>query len=111
MVDTVLGELLMKAIELLGDIDDQHRLMAQVPEDLPIGPVRVIVLVPEEDEAGAEWPRGAAREWTEELTDSRQDIYTLDDGQPTTSFCGPFGPGVRRRFDENRTRYFRLTKA
>jgi len=82
MIDTVLGELLMKAIELLGDIDDQHRLMAQVPEDLPIGPVRVIVLVPEEDEAGAEWPRGAAREWTEELTDSRQDIYTLDDGQP-----------------------------
>ena len=72
----------MKAIELFGDIDEQHRLKAQVPDDVPVGPVRVIVLVPEEDEAGLQWKRGIAREWAEELQDPRQDIYTLDDGQP-----------------------------
>lgn len=72
----------MKAVELVGSIDDQHRLNAQVPEDLPVGPVRVIVLVPDEDDAGLEWAHGVAREWADELADARQDIYTLDDGQP-----------------------------
>jgi len=27
----------MKAVELVGDIDEQHRLRAQVPEGLPAG--------------------------------------------------------------------------
>ncbi len=72
----------MKAIELVGDIDAQHRLKAQVPEELPVGPVRVIVLLPEEDDAGPAWTRGIAREWGDELADPREDIYTLDDGEP-----------------------------
>jgi len=72
----------MKAIELIGDIDEEHRLQARVPEGLPAGPVRLIVLVPEEDEAGIAWTHGIAKEWTEELQDTRQDIYTLEDGQP-----------------------------
>ena len=45
----------MKAIELVGDIDDRHRLLAEVPKELPAGPVRLIVLLPEEDDAGALW--------------------------------------------------------
>lgn len=54
----------MKAIELIGDIDEQHRLQACVPEALPAGPVRVIVLLPEEDEAGVIWPQEAiVKEW------------------------------------------------
>ena len=72
----------MKAIELIGDIDEQHRLRASVPEELPAGPVRLIVLVSEEDEAGTVWAHGLAREWGDELSDSRQDLYTLVDGQP-----------------------------
>jgi len=72
----------MKAIELIGDIDEQHRLKAQVPLELPAGPVRLIVLLPEEDEAGPAWAHGLTREWADELRDSRQDIYTLEDGQP-----------------------------
>ena len=72
----------MKAIELVGDIDEQHRLQAQVPVELPAGPVRLIVLLPEEDEGGAAWARGIGKEWSEELIDVRQDIYTLADGQP-----------------------------
>jgi hypothetical protein len=75
----------MKAIELVGDIDDQHQLHAQVPKDLPAGRVRLIVLVPEEDEAGAVWADGIAKEWSAELDDRRQDIYTLEDGQPVNA--------------------------
>ena len=71
----------MKAIELLGDIDEKHRLLAEVPPEVPAGPVRLIVLLPDEDEGGTAWPQGIAGEWSDELRDSRQDIYTLDDGQ------------------------------
>ena len=72
----------MKAIELEGNIDDQHRLRAQVPSELPCGPVRLIVLLPEEDDAGGAWGRGIAREWSDELSDRKQDIDTLEDGEP-----------------------------
>jgi hypothetical protein len=75
----------MKAIELVGDIDKDHRLQAQVPPDLPAGPVRLIVLLPDEDDAGTAWSQGVAREWAEELQDTRQDIYSLEDGQPVNA--------------------------
>jgi hypothetical protein len=72
----------MKAIELIGDIDEQHRLQARVPEGLPAGPVRLIVLFPDEDTGGIAWEHAVAKEWTAEWLDPREDIYTLDDGQP-----------------------------
>jgi hypothetical protein len=73
----------MKAIELIADIDGEHQLRAQAPRDVPPGQVRVIVLLPdEEDEAGTAWAAGVAREWADELADPRQDIYTMEDGQP-----------------------------
>ena len=73
----------IKSIQLVGgDIDDQHQLHAQVPEELPSGPVRLIVLLPDEDEAGIAWTQGIAQQWTDELADERQDIYTPSDGQP-----------------------------
>ena len=72
----------MKAIELIGDIDDEHRLRARVPQELPAGPVRLIVLLPDEDDAGSAWERGVAHQWAGDLADDRQDIYTLEDGQP-----------------------------
>ena len=75
----------MKAIELPGNIDEQHRLRAQVPEGFPTGPVRVIVLLPDEDDAGIAWASGIAKQWVDELGDSRQDTYTLEDGQPVNA--------------------------
>ena len=67
---------------MIGDIDEQHRLQVSVPAEVPPGPVRLIVLLPDEDGAGVAWAGGIATEWAEELRDPRQDIYTLDDGQP-----------------------------
>ena len=75
----------MKAIELVGDIDEQHRLMAAVPDNVPPGQVRLIVLLPDEDDAGGAWAAGVARAWSADLEDRHQDIYTLDDGEPVNA--------------------------
>lgn len=75
----------MKVLELAGHIDDQHLLTASVPGELPAGPVRLIVLLPEEDLAGGRWATGITQEWSAELNDSREDIYTLEDGQPVNA--------------------------
>ena len=80
----------MRAIELTGDIDAGHQLRASVPSEMPAGPVRFILLVPEElrpeeDEAGSLWASGIAREWSNDLSDPQQDIYTLDDGSPVNA--------------------------
>jgi hypothetical protein len=72
----------MKAFELEGEIDDQHRLRADVPQSLPAGSVRIIVLISEEDDGGSAWTAGVSSEWSADLNDPAQDIYTLDDGQP-----------------------------
>ncbi len=71
-----------EAVELVGEVDQQHRLHGVVPASIPAGRVRVIVIVPDEDEAGAEWEAGIAREWAAEFADIREDIYTVADGEP-----------------------------
>ena len=48
-------------------------------------PVRLIFLLPDEDDAAIAWSHGIAKEWAEELRDSRQDLYTLEDGQPVNA--------------------------
>jgi hypothetical protein len=75
----------MKGLELAGNIDDQHCLQAQVPADLPAGPVRLIVLLPDEDHSGIAWTQGIAKEWAAELADPREDLYTLRDGHPVNA--------------------------
>ncbi len=75
----------MKAIEILGNVDEQHHLRARVPESVPCGLVRLLVLLPEEDDAGAAWTPGLAAEWADDLGDPQQDIYTLEDGQPVNA--------------------------
>jgi hypothetical protein len=75
----------MNAIELIGDIDDQHQLHAQVPKELLTGQVRLIVLLSGEDEAGGMWAHGIAAEWSAQVQDPREDMYTLDDGQPVNA--------------------------
>ena len=74
----------MKKIELVGRVDEQHRLSAEVPADLSPGVVKVVLILPsgEEDEAGDAWMAGIAREWEAELSDPREDIYTVTDGEP-----------------------------
>ena len=71
----------MKIIELIGDIDGQHGLHARIPA----GQVRVIVFLAGKDEAGRLWANGVASEWSAELADPREDIYSLDDDHPVNA--------------------------
>ena len=72
----------MDSYRIEGHIDDQHRHSADVPGAIPPGPVTVWIqpLHSTEDDAGENWSIGVAHEWAEELSDSRQDIYTMADG-------------------------------
>ena len=74
----------MPILKVLGQVDDSHRLSATVPESIGPGPVEILVIVPtlDEDDSQVAWFNGVAQEWQEELADSRQDLYTLADGDP-----------------------------
>ena len=37
----------MRAVEVIGTVDAQHQIQATVPAEVPQGPVRLIVLIPE----------------------------------------------------------------
>jgi hypothetical protein len=73
----------MNAIELFGNVDENRRLSAEVPASIRPGPVRLFVLpLTREDEEADAWTAGIAQEWADELSDPRQDIYSLADGEP-----------------------------
>jgi hypothetical protein len=74
----------MKAFEFFAEVDAQRRVQIALPPTVMPGTVRIIVLAQEtdEEETDALWMQGVAREWADELADTRQDIYTLEDGEP-----------------------------
>ncbi len=72
----------MKAFEITAQVDQNRLLQIEVPESISPGKVRLIVLVPEEDDAGEAWMNGISREWRTELSNADEDIYTLEDGDP-----------------------------
>ncbi len=49
----------------------------------------ILMTKPDEDEANAAWMQRVAREWHDELADERQDLYTLDDGEPVDVAASP----------------------
>lgn len=69
----------MTRIELIGTIDDQHRLSLTVPEQIKAGTVKVILEV---EDNGDDWAQGVAHIWARDWSDPREDIYTLEDGEP-----------------------------
>ena len=73
----------MNGVKVVGTVDQNRQLSAEVPASIPPGPVTVFVVpVSQEDEAGEAWTAGVALEWAAELNDPAQDIYTLADGEP-----------------------------
>jgi hypothetical protein len=44
--------------------------------------VKIAFALPEQDETDQAWTLGVSKEWNAELSDSREDIYTLEDGEP-----------------------------
>jgi len=74
----------MQAFKVMGEVDGHGRLVATVPASIEPGQVEVLVIAPENHQSETEetWMTGVAREWHDDLSDPRQDIYTLADGAP-----------------------------
>ena len=72
----------MNMIELMGHVDEQHRLSVDLPSEIRPGPVKVLIGVPEDDDDANAWARAIGEAWLADWSDPREDIYTLEDGQP-----------------------------
>ena len=73
----------MNSIEVIGHVDEQHQLHAELPADVKPGAVKVTVqLLTEEDEENA-WRALINQSWARDWSDPREDIYTLEDGKPS----------------------------
>ena len=70
----------MSQIELIGTVDEQHRLSLIVPAQVKAGRVKVILEVADDGED--DWRQGVAHIWARDWSDPREDIYTLEDGEP-----------------------------
>jgi hypothetical protein len=79
----------MPTIRVTGYIDEHHRLSVEVPASVPPGPVEILVVLPDarEDDPAQVWMAGIAREWAAELSDPREDIYNLSDGEAIKGRC------------------------
>ncbi|HZZ28897.1 MAG TPA: hypothetical protein VFE46_12920 [Pirellulales bacterium] len=76
----------MDAITITGQVNEQHVLSARAPDSIPPGPVTILVLsAGQPDDSEQAWMAGIANQWSAELSDPRQDIYTLDDGAPVNA--------------------------
>ena len=73
----------MAGLRVTGRVDEHHRLTAELPDPIAAGPVELVILSPntQEDDAGAAWANGVAVQWIDALADSRQDIYSMSDGE------------------------------
>jgi hypothetical protein len=71
----------MKPIELIGRVDEQHRLHVEVPADIRPGPVKVFLEAVTEETAD-DWRALINHSWAADWSDPREDIYTLQDGEP-----------------------------
>lgn len=71
----------MKPIELIGHIDEHHRLQVEVPHDVQPGPVKITLVAATEEEAD-DWRALINHAWAKDWNDPREDIYTLEDGEP-----------------------------
>jgi hypothetical protein len=73
----------MKAIELTGHVDEQHRLHVELPADIQPGPVKVTVRPATEPDEEDDWRAFINQSWEKDWNDPREDIYTLEDGEPS----------------------------
>jgi hypothetical protein len=73
----------MKHIELIGHIDEQLRLHAELPANIQPGPVKITVQPTTEEDQEGDWRALINQSWAKDWSDPREDIYTLDDGVPS----------------------------
>ena len=73
----------MKTIELIGHVDEQHRLHVTLPADVAPGPVKLTLQSATEEAEDGDWRALINQSWAKDWNDPREDIYTLQDGKPS----------------------------
>lgn len=71
----------MKPIELIAHVDEQHRLHAELPTDIPPEPVKITLQIATEEDEERDWRAFINHSWAKDWSDPREDIYSLDDGK------------------------------
>lgn len=71
----------MRPIELIGQVDEQRHLHVELPSDVQPGPVKITGQQTTEEEEG-DWQALLNHSWAKDWSDPRDDIYTLEDGEP-----------------------------
>jgi hypothetical protein len=66
----------MKPVELIGYVDETHRLHAELPTSIPPGPIRIMLLPATEQDEERDWLELINHSWTKDWSDPREDIYT-----------------------------------
>jgi hypothetical protein len=72
----------MKPIEIIGHIDEQGQLHVELPEALRPGPVKVTLQEVTPTDEVDDWRGLINHAWAADWSDPREDIYTLEDGEP-----------------------------
>ncbi len=74
----------MEIFELFGHVDDAHQLQVNLPPSIPAGPVKIILkpVAASESEEEDDWAQAISMAWMQDWSDPREDIYTLEDGEP-----------------------------
>jgi hypothetical protein len=72
----------VKPIELIGHVDEQHHLIVELPFDVRPGPVKIRLEAVAEVETD-DWRALINHSWAKDWSDPREDIYTLEDGEPS----------------------------
>ena len=73
----------MKPVELIGYVDEKHRLHVELPPDVQPGPVKLTVRPATEEGEESDWGALINLSWVKDWRDPREDIYTLEDGKPS----------------------------
>ena len=73
----------MQPIELVGHVDEQHRLHVELPAEVQPGPVKVTVRSATAEDDEGDWQALINHSWERDWNDPREDIYTLEDGEPS----------------------------
>jgi hypothetical protein len=72
----------MASIELIGHVDELHRLHVELPADTKPGPVKITLEAVAEEEI-SNWRELINHSWAKDWSDPREDIYTIEDGEPS----------------------------
>jgi hypothetical protein len=73
----------MRYIELIGHVDEPHRLHVELPPDVQPGPVKIPVQSATGEDEERDWLAPINRSWVKDWSDPREDVYTLEEGKET----------------------------